>query len=121
MEVVDLDASPEDARRSASNPLHTVLTVPEHLIEREKSQVPRGDSTPQQHEANAVHRVTQKMLKKGNLLGAATGALLSKKDDGMTPEQREARRKEKLQKDAWCRKERVSFELVLAWRSEERG
>jgi hypothetical protein len=116
VEVIDLDASPEDARRANANPLQRVLTIPEHVIQREKSIHPQGDDTPREHEERAIHRISQRYFKTGKMLGAAKAALhLKEKEEGLTPEQKEERRREKLKKDAWCRKEQVSgfFSLRL--------
>lgn len=64
--------------------------------------VPRDrQQTAQQHEESAISRISHRMLK---LSGAS--ALINKKEDSLSNEERERRRREKLKKDAWCRKER---------------
>lgn len=58
------------------------------------------------HEEGAVKRVAAKMLRQGSSIGAAvlgTGHIADKKQSA---EEREKKRKEKLERDAWCRKER---------------
>lgn len=50
------------------------------------------------------------MIRKATLVSKA----VLPKDDGLTPEEREARRRDKWERDAWCRKEQVSRERSFA-------
>ncbi|CEQ42546.1 SPOSA6832_04350 [Sporobolomyces salmonicolor] len=101
VEIIDPDASPEAARRADGHPSRRVLDVPQGLVDDEKKRLSKqhGDGD---HEANAVKRVAAKMIRQGSALGAVIG----KKDEGLSQEEKERRRKEKLKRDAWCRKER---------------
>ncbi|GAA6013430.1 hypothetical protein JCM10207_008841 [Rhodosporidiobolus poonsookiae] len=101
VDVIDMDASPEAARKASSNPKRSVIDVPSSAVDDEQRRL-REQHGPGEHEANAVKRVAVKMLGKQSALGAALGL----KDDGLTPAERERRHKEKLKKDEWCRKER---------------
>ncbi|GAA6037492.1 hypothetical protein JCM8097_008215 [Rhodosporidiobolus ruineniae] len=91
VDVIDMDASPEAARKASSKPGRSVVTVPDSAVDEEKKRL-RDKHGPGEHEANAVKRAAQK--------------LLGRKDDNLTPEERERRHREKLERDAWCRKER---------------
>ncbi|SCV74667.1 BQ2448_7696 [Microbotryum intermedium] len=104
VEVIDLDASPDALEKSARNDRHEILTVPPGAIEREKEKEPMRGQTPQEHEESAVQRVAQAMLRSGSMLATAT-AKLYKEEPSLSPEEKEKHRKEKLERDAWCRKE----------------
>ncbi|GAA5830141.1 hypothetical protein JCM11251_006892 [Rhodosporidiobolus azoricus] len=103
VDVIDVDASPEEARRAKADPKQTVLDVPACAIEEEKRQL-REKHGPGEHEANAVKRAAQKMLERAPKISAAMR--FRDKDDNLTPEERERKRREKLERDTWCRKER---------------
>ncbi|SCZ98440.1 BZ3500_MvSof-1268-A1-R1_Chr3-2g06371 [Microbotryum saponariae] len=117
VEVIDLDATPDALEKSARNDRHEILTVPQGAIEREKEKMPVGDQTPQQHEESAVQRVAQAMLRSRSMLATAT-AKLYKEEPNLSAEEKERRRKEKLEKDAWCRKEQHYPEIPAAKRRE---
>ncbi|GAA5959101.1 hypothetical protein JCM21900_002559 [Sporobolomyces salmonicolor] len=101
VEIIDPDASPEAARRTDGHPSRRVLDVPQGLVDDEKKRLSKQHGEGD-HEANAVKRVAAKMIRQGSALGAVIG----KKDEGLSQEEKERRRKEKLKRDAWCRKER---------------
>ncbi|BGP43663.1 hypothetical protein JCM10449v2_007708 [Rhodotorula kratochvilovae] len=101
VDVIDMDASPEAARKASAHPQKSVFTLPHDEVEAQK-RVLTEKHGPGEHEANAVKRVAAKMLRQGS----AVGARIKHKDEGGTAEERERRRREKLERDAWCRKER---------------
>ncbi|GAA5913902.1 hypothetical protein JCM6882_004391 [Rhodosporidiobolus microsporus] len=101
VDVIDVDASPEEARRAKLNPKQAVLDVPASAIDEEQRRL-REKHGPGEHEANAVKKAAQKMFERAPKLGAVMGL----KDDGLTAEERERKHREKLDRDAWCRKER---------------
>ena len=88
-----------------ADPSRRVFTIPDREIKREMSLSAQGNRTPREHEDNAVHKITQRLMKKGRKLGAAAAMLGH--DESLTAEEKEARRKEKMKRDAWCRKEQV--------------
>ncbi|GAA5872541.1 hypothetical protein JCM1840_004833 [Sporobolomyces johnsonii] len=101
VEIIDPDASPEAARKADRHPSYRVLDVPQGVVDDEAKRLSKQHGEGD-HEANAVKRVAAKMIRQGSALGAVIG----KKDEGLSPEEKERRRKEKLERDAWCRKER---------------
>ncbi|KAK4056446.1 hypothetical protein OIO90_002589 [Microbotryomycetes sp. JL221] len=98
VEVIDLDASPEDACRAMKNPNQRVLTISDREIKREMSLSHQGQKTDQEHEDNAVSKIATRLMKKGV-------ALLHPADEGLTAQEKEAKKRDKLKRDAWCRKE----------------
>ncbi|GAA5876841.1 hypothetical protein JCM8547_002405 [Rhodosporidiobolus lusitaniae] len=98
VDVIDVDASPEAARKASANPKRSVLTVDNEAVDAERKRLGPGDHS----DAKVISRVAQKMIKSAPKLAPLIGL----KDDGLTPEERERKHKEKLQRDAWCRKER---------------
>lgn len=103
--VVDVDPSQEAALKAAKDPEYELVEFPSHNSEVEQS---GKKETVAEREASALRRYWRYQ----NSLLAATTALVVPKDDGLTLEQREKKRKEKLERDAWCRKEKVDFALV---------
>jgi hypothetical protein len=100
--VIDHDASPEDARRAAKSGKKTVLDVPPEAIEKEHKAL-QQEHGPGDHEANAVKRVAAKMIRQSSAIG---GRIIGKENSKLSPEEKERRRKEMLERDAWCRRER---------------
>ncbi|GAA5973897.1 hypothetical protein JCM11641_001205 [Rhodosporidiobolus odoratus] len=101
VDVIDPDASPDVARKAQKNPKRSVVTVPESAVDEETRRL-RKEHGPGEHEANAVKRAAQKMIRRGTDLGAIVGL----KSENLSPEEKEKRHREKLERDAWCRKER---------------
>ncbi|GJN94505.1 hypothetical protein Rhopal_007587-T1 [Rhodotorula paludigena] len=99
VDVIDVDASPEAARKAASHPQREVVEVPESAVEAQKRALTKQHG-PGEHEASAVKRAAAKMMKQGEVL------LKGKDEANLAPEERERRRREKYDRDAWCRKER---------------
>lgn len=89
-----MDPSPSQLRKV--DPGHQVVHIPHTAIEAEKDSLRHSDSKVT--DEGAVKRF---MKRRGSLVAAA----LTPKGDGLTPEQKEVRRKAKLDRDAWCRKE----------------
>lgn len=102
VDVIDADASPEEARRAAKSRNRTVLDVPPEAVDKETNAL-QQENGPGDHEASAVKRVAAKMMRQTSAIG---GRIIKKEDSQLSPEERERRRKEKLERDAWCRKER---------------
>lgn len=102
MDVIDHDASPEDARRASKSGKKTVLDVPPEAIEKEHKAL-QQEHGPGDHEANAVKRVAAKMIRQSSAIG---GRIIGKENSSISPEEKERRRKERLERDAWCRRER---------------
>lgn len=100
--MIDHDASPEDARRAAKSGKKTVLDVPPEAIEKEHKAL-QQEHGPGDHEANAVKRVAAKMIRQSSAIG---GRIIGKENSKLSPEEKERRRKEMLERDAWCRRER---------------
>ncbi|GAA5912630.1 uncharacterized protein JCM6883_005334 [Sporobolomyces salmoneus] len=106
VEVIDPDASPEASRKAERHPSRQVLNVPDGMIDDEKDRM-RTKHGEGDHEEGAVKRVAAKMLRQGSSLGAAVlGTGHNAIEKKMSPEEKERKRKEKLERDAWCRKER---------------
>ncbi|GAA5822504.1 hypothetical protein JCM3770_002440 [Rhodotorula araucariae] len=101
VDVIDMDASPEAARKASAHPQMSVFTVPDDEIEAQR-RVLTEKHGPGEHDANAVKRVAAKMLRQGS----AVGARLKPREEGGSAEEKERRRREKLERDAWCRRER---------------
>lgn len=105
VEIIDPDANPEAARKAHEHPTKEVIDVPHGMVDDEKDRM-RNKHGEGDHEEGAVKRVAAKMLRQGSSIGAAvlgTGHIADKKQSA---EEREKKRKEKLERDAWCRKER---------------
>ena len=100
--MIDHDASPEDARRAAKSGKKTVLDVPPEAIEKEHKAL-QQEHGPGDHEANAVKRVAAKMIRQSSAIG---GRIIGKENSNLSPQEKERRRKERLERDAWCRRER---------------
>ncbi|KAK4051626.1 hypothetical protein OIV83_002766 [Microbotryomycetes sp. JL201] len=98
VEVIDLDASPEDACKAMKDPRRKVFTISDREIKREMSLSHQGNQTEREHEEGAVSRIAARLLKRGQ-------ALLHPAEEGLTSDEKEARKREKLKRDAWCRKE----------------
>ncbi|BGO95795.1 hypothetical protein NBRC10512_001633 [Rhodotorula toruloides] len=98
VDVIDIDASPEEARKASKRAEKEVVKIPDEAVEQEKRRLTKQHG-PGEHDKNAVKRAAAKMMRQGS-------AILTRKDEGLTPEEKERRRREKLERDAWCRKER---------------
>ncbi|KAM0789708.1 hypothetical protein ACM66B_006567 [Microbotryomycetes sp. NB124-2] len=98
VEVIDLDASPEDACRAMKDPRRKVLTISDREIKREMSLSLQGNQTEREHEEGAVSRIAARFIKRGQ-------ALLHPAEEGLTSDEKEAKKRDKLKRDAWCRKE----------------
>ncbi|GAA5820293.1 hypothetical protein JCM10212_005861 [Sporobolomyces blumeae] len=108
VEVIDPDADEEAAKKAKAHPNRQVLDVPHGMVDDEKKQM-RSKHGEGDHEEGAVKRVAAKMLRQGSSIGAAvlgSGVVHHSQDKKLSPEEKEKRRKEKLERDAWCRKER---------------
>lgn len=110
--VVDVDPSQEAAILAAKDPDYELVELPSRTSDIEVEQGGKKE-TKAEREASALRRY----LRYQNSLLAATTALVVPKDDGLTSEQREKKRKEKLERDAWCRKEKVRLSLTRVRRS----
>lgn len=58
---------------------------------------------PGDHEESAVKRVAAKMIRQSSAIG---GRIIGKENSNLSAEEKERRRKERLERDAWCRRER---------------
>lgn len=90
-----MDPSPSQLRHVDSG--HQVVHIPHTAIKEEKDSLRQSDIKPT--DEGAVKRF---MKRRGSLVAAA----LTPKHDGLTSEQKEVRRKAKLERDAWCMKEK---------------
>lgn len=105
VEVIDPDASPEASRKAEKHPDRQVIDVPDGMIDDEKDRM-RTKHGEGDHEEGAVKRVAAKMLRQGSSIGAAVLGGGNIADKKMSAEEKERKKKEKLERDAWCRKER---------------
>ncbi|BGP27801.1 hypothetical protein JCM10295v2_006778 [Rhodotorula toruloides] len=103
VDVIDIDASPEEARKASIRAEKEVVKIPDEAVEQEKRRLTRQHG-PGEHDKNAVKRAAAKMMRQGS-------AILNRKEETLTPEEKERRRREKLERDAWCRKERKYRDL----------
>lgn len=123
-----MDPTPQEIAAARSNPNCEILEIPHSQFETEASSSAatgaKGGDALKSVESREKG-VVQKFMARRASISAAVNAL--KPSDGLTTEQREKRKLEKLERDAWCRKEQVSlsffpclpffFDLGLAGRT----
>lgn len=98
VEVIAIDPDADAVAEVERVPTRHVVSVPQHLIDAERRD---GDG---EAEDSALRRALHKMAHQKGLT-LMTAGLVKHKDDGLTPAERELRRREKLARDAWCRRE----------------
>lgn len=128
IEVIDSNPTPEKIASAESHPHKNVIHIPSNAIDAELARLKKESFTsPELREENAVKKA---VLRRGSIAAAtqaaatqakAAVALMKPKDDGLTPAQREEKQRLKLEKDAWCRREKVrgGFPLVALGKRTE--
>lgn len=100
VDVIEINPSADATRKAKAHPTRKVVDVPEGALEAELG--PGARRTIEQQEKSAAAKVAQKVLG-----GASAAAILGV--EKLTPEQRaekERKRKDKLKRDDWCRREK---------------
>lgn len=97
-----MDPSPSAIAAVSESPTLSHIKVPHDVIKNAVGDTHQGSHA--EAEAGAVARF---MKRRGSLVAAATTMI--KSHDGLSDEQRDKRRKDKLERDAWCRREQVRF------------
>lgn len=102
--IHDLNPAPHAIQQAKADPGKSLLALSRSEIaaEREENEHPTNES--------AVKKIAGRMIRKATLVSKA----VLPKDDGLTAEEREARKRDKWERDAWCRKEQVGRKQSFA-------
>lgn len=100
VDVIAVNPSSKAAKHAEAHPTRKVVDVPQDALDAELA----TNKPSEQQEKSAAAKVAKKMLRNGS-----AAAILGVGDKHLTPEQRaekEKKRREKLKRDDWCRRER---------------